>query len=303
MKPYENLDAYMDHAMPRFEAFMQTSLQQITEGKGTLYEAMSYSLEGGGKRFRPLLMFASATLAGGELEETFPAAAALEMIHTYSLIHDDLPAMDDDDLRRGKPTNHKMYGEAAAILAGDSLLTGAFSVLLMNEMAGKAKSFHLARSLADAAGAKGMVAGQIADIEGEERTLAMHELQDVHNKKTGALIEFATEAGARIAGAEAEVVSALGEYARHLGLAYQIHNDLKDIMLDQAESGKIQGHDQELQKNTYPSILGTEGALEALKREREHAQAALESIDFSRFAQLNEKGSELLKELLKYVEF
>lgn len=300
MIQFQNLEEFTGYYMKRFEEYLQASLERASEGEGTLYEAMAYSLKGGGKRFRPLLMFAGAQAAGGQVEAAFPAAAALEMIHTYSLIHDDLPAMDDDDLRRGRPTNHKVFGEAAAILAGDALLTAAFQLLLDEEWVGEAKSFQLARQLAEAAGAKGMVAGQIADIEGERRTLTLEELQNVHIRKTGALIKYAAETGAQIAGANAGVTVALSQYAHHIGLAFQIHNDLKDVMLDQEASGKVRGHDEDMQKNTYPSLLRKEGALKALEQENQQALTALDKLEEEK---ANEDGVQLLRELLKYVKF
>lgn len=302
MMQFHTLEEFTSYYMSRFDAFLQAKLQEVSEGQGTLYEAMAYSLKGGGKRFRPLLMFASAYAAGGNVERTFPAAAALEMIHTYSLIHDDLPAMDDDDLRRGHPTNHKVYGEAAAILAGDALLTAAFEIILESEFVGEEKSYLLAKRLAEAAGPRGMVAGQIADIEGEEKVLTVEELQQVHIRKTGALIEYAAATGASIVGASNGVAAALGSYAHHLGLAFQIHNDLKDIMLDQEASGKTQGHDEDMQKNTYPSLLGRGGALQALEQQNLQALAALDRI-VEQEDSAGQEGVQLLRELLKYVKF
>ncbi|HBK5306544.1 TPA: polyprenyl synthetase family protein, partial [Enterococcus faecium] len=199
------------------------------------------------------------------------------MIHTYSLIHDDLPAMDDDDLRRGKPTNHKVFGEATAILAGDGLLTGAFQLLSLSQL-GLSEKVLLMQKLAKAAGNQGMVAGQMGDIEGEKVSLTLEELAAVHEKKTGALIEFALIAGGVLANQTEEVIGLLTQFAHHYGLAFQIRDDLLDATSTEADLGKKVGRDEALNKSTYPALLGIAGAKDALTHQLAEGSAVLEKI-------------------------
>lgn len=222
-------------------------------------DAMVYSLNAGGKRVRPILLL--ATLAGynKSITDGYPVACALEMIHTYSLIHDDLPAMDDDDYRRGKPTNHKVFGEAMAILAGDGLLTFSFKLLTMTNLPAD-KKVKLIERIAEAAGPCGMVGGQAADMEGEDRDLPVEELQSIHERKTGELLAVSVEAGAIIAGVNDEEQAALRQYARHLGIAFQIKDDILDVEGDEATIGKPVGSDEGNKKSTYPKLLGLDGA-------------------------------------------
>lgn len=232
----------------------------------SLVEAMNYSLQAGGKRLRPLLLF--ATLTGFEKDPAIglQVATALEMIHTYSLIHDDLPSMDNDDLRRGKPTNHKVFGEALAILAGDALLTYGFQVVaeinhpdVTNEM-----KITLIHELAISAGPEGMVGGQVADMEGENKALSLTELEYIHERKTGKLLGYAIIAGAVLANASARQIALLREFSYHLGLAFQIRDDILDIEGTVEEIGKPIGSDETNHKSTYPSVLTLEGAKEKL---------------------------------------
>ncbi len=209
--------------------------------------------------------------------QDYQVAASLEMIHTYSLIHDDLPAMDDDDLRRGKPTNHKVFGEATAILAGDGLLTGAFQLLSLSQL-GLSEKVLLMQQLAKAAGNQGMVAGQMGDIEGEKVSLTLEELAAVHEKKTGALIEFALIAGGILANQTEEVIGLLTQFAHHYGLAFQIRDDLLDATSTEADLGKKVGRDEALNKSTYPALLGIAGAKDALTHQLAEGSAVLEKI-------------------------
>jgi geranylgeranyl diphosphate synthase type II len=221
---------------------------------------MAYSLLAGGKRFRPLLVLLACEACGGETEAALPAACAIEMIHTYSLIHDDLPAMDDDDLRRGRPTNHVVYGEALAILAGDGLLTLAFEIVARDIQPASAAAACCA-DLARAAGMAGMVGGQVADLEAEGRTIStLEELEAIHRRKTGALLSSALTMGARIADASPEMVDRLGQYGRCLGLAFQITDDLLDVRGDQKALGKAVQKDASRGKLTYPVLLGIEAS-------------------------------------------
>ncbi|KIY21971.1 MULTISPECIES: polyprenyl synthetase family protein [Mesobacillus] len=232
-----------------------------------LAKAMLYSLEAGGKRIRPLLVFAVIDAFGKDPIHGLDAAAAIEMVHTYSLIHDDLPSMDDDDLRRGKPTNHKVFGEATAILAGDALLTLSFSMLadMPEEAALATVKFSLIKGLSVAAGAAGMVGGQIADMEGEHKQLTLEQLEYIHLHKTGKLLEYSIIAGAEIAGANEVQKKMLAKFAYHLGLAFQIRDDILDLEGTEEMIGKPIGSDAMNEKSTYPALLGLEGAKKALQ--------------------------------------
>lgn len=274
--------------MGEFNNFRKQSLSLIEKEMDTfingytannqLKEAMLYSIRAGGKRFRPLLVLAVIHSFNKEAQtHDYQVAAALEMIHTYSLIHDDLPAMDDDDLRRGKPTNHKVFGEAHAILAGDGLLTAAFQLVAISQIQLDQKVL-LIQLLCKAAGAQGMVAGQAGDLQGENRSLSLTELVDVHEKKTGALIEFALLAGGILAQQPEEVVDLLGVFAQHLGLAFQIRDDLLDATSSEKELGKQVGRDEALNKSTYPSLLGVDGAKKALNEQLLFGIRTLEKI-------------------------
>ena len=232
------------------------------EDIASLLEAEKYSLFAGGKRIRPLLTLEFCKLFGSEEEAAIPFACAVEMIHTYSLIHDDLPCMDDDDLRRGKPTNHKVFGESTALLAGDSLLTGAFEVAASNTVAGPEISAKAVAYLASCAGRYGMIGGQIMDLEGEKRKLSLDELLKLHSMKTGALISAASVLGALAAGvsftdrAMEDVVT----YAENIGLAFQIVDDVLDKTGDVATLGKNTGMDEERQKNTFLTFYSVKEA-------------------------------------------
>ncbi|MFU2013504.1 polyprenyl synthetase family protein [Peribacillus butanolivorans] len=236
------------------------------EAPAVVKEAMTYSLEAGGKRIRPLLVFAVLEAFGKNLKTGIPAAAAIEMIHTYSLIHDDLPAMDDDDLRRGKPTNHKVFGEAVAVLAGDALLTYSFQLvtdMIDPEVTAEMK-LNLVSEIAKSAGAEGMVGGQVADMEGESKQLTLKELEYIHEHKTGKLLTASIISGAILAGANNEQHQHLRDFAYHLGLAFQIRDDILDIEGSVELIGKPVGSDEGNHKSTYPSLLTLEGAKEKL---------------------------------------
>lgn len=245
----------------------------------TLKEAMLYSLNAGGKRVRPLLMLATIS-AYRSIEETdYQVACALECIHTYSLIHDDLPAMDDDDYRRGKPTNHRIFGEAMAILAGDGLLTRAFELISMIDGISAEDKVTLVQQLAQAAGAEGMVGGQVADLEGEGKKLALHELEYIHHHKTGALLQYAIVAGAILAKASEQETEHLRTFSEQLGLVFQIKDDILDVEGNAEQMGKATGSDESKLKSTYPRLLTLEGAKEKLQFHADKALASLEVID------------------------
>ena len=249
---------------------------------GNLQRAMAYSLLSGGKRIRPVLTLAACRLFGGQAEKALPFACGLEMIHTYSLIHDDLPCMDNDDFRRGKPTNHKVYGEATAVLAGDSLLTAAFGVLAQAELSPEQIVRGVA-CLSQAAGPAGMAGGQILDLLGEGKTLTYDEIVQIQNLKTGCMIEAAVRLGAIAAGSTPEEEEAVAEYARKIGLAFQIRDDVLDVLGDEAELGKPIGSDQENQKSTFVGLKGIEGCEALIEKLTEGAVASLASYPGSEF--------------------
>ncbi|MFA9555984.1 polyprenyl synthetase family protein [Evansella sp. AB-rgal1] len=258
----------------------------------TLKQSMTYSLKAGGKRLRPMLLLATLSGYNKPLDLGYDVAAAIEMIHTYSLIHDDLPAMDDDDLRRGKPTNHKVYGEAMAILAGDGLLTYSFQCLSSLHLDSEMK-VNLIFEIAKAAGPLGMVGGQVADIEGENKELNVDQLEEIHNRKTGELLGVSVVAGAILAGVSDGERHSLKLFAKHLGIAFQIKDDILDVEGDQQIIGKPVGSDEQNNKSTYPKILGMDGAKEKLSYHIEHAKKYLYETSMNHT---------LLEELTNYIE-
>ena len=247
-----------------------------------LDEAMDYSLLAGGKRIRPVLVLETCRLCGGDPEAAMPFACGLEMVHTYSLIHDDLPAMDNDDLRRGRPTNHRDYGEATAILAGDGLLTAAFSQLAQAPLSA-AQVVDGVACLARAAGPKGMVGGQALDLAGEGRTLDVSALEQLQSLKTGALISAAVELGCIAAGGTAAQRAAVLRYAPPLGRAFQIRDDILDVIGSQAELGKEIGSDQANEKSTFVTALGLERCDQLVHTLTDQAVAALAEFEHPEF--------------------
>ena len=240
---------------------------------GQLQEAMRYSLLAGGKRVRPVLTCAFAEMFGGEWEKAVPLGCALELIHTYSLIHDDLPCMDDDDLRRGKPTCHKVYGETLAVLAGDALQPEAFAILAAAEGLSAQQRIDAVAVLARAAGGDGMVAGQVLDLDGKCRSREQVEL--LHSLKTGAMIAAAAELGCVAANAAPEQRQAARDYAREVGLAFQIRDDMLDVIADQTEFGKPIGSDREEGKTTFVDLIGLDGCEREVAACTGRAKAAL----------------------------
>jgi geranylgeranyl diphosphate synthase type II len=260
------LDAFAHKYKLLVEAELRTLVDRL-DAPPVIKKSMNYSLEAGGKRIRPLLLFATLDAFGVDPAKGILAAAAIEMVHTYSLIHDDLPSMDDDDLRRGKPTNHKVFGEAIAVLAGDALLTYSFEVIgrIPNEYATAETKIKLVIGLAKAAGTEGMVGGQVADMEGEGKTLTLGELEYIHIHKTGKLLGFSVLAGAIMADATSSQLENLSAFAHHLGLAFQIQDDILDLVGNQELLGKPVGSDTTNHKSTYPQLLSLQGAKNALK--------------------------------------
>jgi geranylgeranyl diphosphate synthase, type II len=259
-QPSFDLAAYMAERARAVDQALGRLLPAESVPPETLHRAMRYSVFAGGKRFRPILVIAGAEAVGGGLDDVMPTACAVEMIHTYSLIHDDLPAMDNDDLRRGVPTSHKVFGEAIAILAGDALLTLAFRLLADNVAEGTdaRRLREVLVEVADAAGSAGMVGGQVADIESEGKTVGAETVDYIHTHKTAALIRAAICAGAILAGATEAQRSALRLVGRNLGLAFQIMDDILDVTATSEALGKTAGKDQAQHKATYPAVHGIE---------------------------------------------
>ena len=272
-------------------------LKTPIHSKTIIYEAMSYSIGVGGKRIRPILALALCDMLGGNIEEALPFAVAIEMIHTYSLIHDDLPCMDDDDLRRGKPSCHKVFGEAIAILAGDALLTEAFEIMARyhgNAALSAEDKLKIIMSVAHAAGPGGMIGGQVLDMlnEGGGRCVTIDELRYMYFLKTGQLFSMAAEIGAIVAGAGKESTKRIGNFAENLGLAFQIKDDILDIVGNSITLGKNIGMDVERGKSTFVTVLGLDGAIEMLEQT---TKAAIGEI-----AHFGEQA-EFLAELTKYL--
>ncbi len=251
---------FLNERKHAIENYLSTSFIDLSFPE-TLRSAMMYSLMAGGKRLRPVLMLTTANSLGADVNNMMPVAAAIEMIHTYSLIHDDLPAMDNDDYRRGKLTNHKVYGEAMAILAGDALLTKAFELMttasIDNNLSPQSVLITI-QEIAKAAGAVGMVGGQVADMEAEALTPTIDQLRYIHEHKTGDLLTVSVRAGAILCNASDQQLTALTTYAKNIGLAFQIQDDILDIIGDENKLGKPIGSDMRKNKMTYPALKGIE---------------------------------------------
>ena len=273
-----NLTRYLAERRRLVDRTLKHVLAQNRTPPRRLDQAMRYSLFSGGKRIRPILALASGEAVGATVERVLPFACALEMIHTYSLIHDDLPAMDDDDLRRGKPTNHTVFGEGLAILAGDGLLTEAFRVMAEGALQNgqnRAAVLRALQEVATAAGATGMVGGQVADLEAESKKPTRARVEYIHTRKTAALIRAAVRAGALVGGARPAQFARLDRYGAALGLAFQIADDILDVEGSTDKTGKRAGRDAQLHKVTYPAAVGMDNAK---RRARELLDEALEAL-------------------------
>ncbi|MDR0852759.1 MAG: polyprenyl synthetase family protein [Clostridiales Family XIII bacterium] len=259
-------------------------IPEVDKKSNTLFEAMKYTLKGGGKRLRSILLLTTCDLVGGDEMQALPYACAVEYIHNYSLIHDDLPAIDNDDLRRGKASTHVVFGEAMAILAGDGLLNSAFEVMLrdMNFYFDKPdllkRRIKAANEIAKCAGVRSMIAGQVADIEAEDKAVSPELLDYIHINKTAALIQASVLAGAYLGGANAETIENLSIYGENLGLAFQIADDILDVTGDESELGKHVGKDIAAKKATYPALHGLENSHERLNELTEIAAGAAERV-------------------------
>lgn len=275
-----DLNAALSEAAAKVESTLDAILAADGAPEAMIYDAMRYTTLAGGKRLRPFLVLQSSRLFDVGEASALRTGAALELIHCYSLVHDDLPAMDDDDLRRGKPTLHKQFDEATAILAGDGLLTMAFEVLADDRTHADADvRANLVLGLAQASGVRGMVGGQMIDLQAETRTLTLDEITQLQRLKTGALIRFGCEAGAILGGATKRARSALTNYAQDLGLAFQIADDLLDVEGSVEETGKAVGKDADAGKETFVSLLGIDGARQRANELVDQAVAHLSAFD------------------------
>jgi geranylgeranyl diphosphate synthase type II len=287
-----NLNSYLKQQQRLVEQALDQSIAIAKPAK--IYEAMRYSLLAGGKRLRPILCLATSDLTGGTIEMAMPTACALEMIHTMSLIHDDLPAMDNDDFRRGKPTNHKVYGEDIAILAGDGLLAYAFEyVATQTRNVAPENILRVVACLGRTVGAAGLVGGQVLDLESEGKSdITAETLSFIHTHKTGALLEASVVSGAILANASEEDITRLSQYAQNIGLAFQIIDDILDITATDEQLGKTAGKDLEAQKATYPSLWGLE-----------KSQAKAQELVNKAIAQLSNYGvkAEPLRAIANYI--
>jgi len=273
-----DLKNYFEERLSRVDRLLDACLPKEDTLPASLHKAMRYSVFAGGKRIRPMLMIAACEAVGGDVAKVLPAACAMEMVHAYSLIHDDLPAMDDDDFRRGRPTNHKVFGEANAILAGDALLTEAF-ILLSNPESNRGVSaetlLRVIHLIGRCAGSLGMVAGQVVDMESEGTEVDLPTLEYIHTHKTGALILASIQTGALLGGGSEDALAALTRYGEASGLAFQLADDILDVVGDREVLGKDVGNDEARGKATYVALLGLEGARLRASELRDLAVAAL----------------------------
>ena len=279
--PEFDLQAYLKVKRTAVNAFLENLLQDL-QAPPRIVAAMHYSLTAGGKRLRPILCLAAADAVGGRSEDVLYAGCALELIHTYSLIHDDLPVMDDDDLRRGKPTCHVAFDEATALLAGDALLTLAFEVLSQERSRSRApdaERLRVIHMVSTAAGYGGMIGGQMLDMAAEGRSIALPDLERMHRLKTGAIIEAAVGVGAILGGGDSIQIQQLKRYAGNIGLAFQIMDDILNVEGDPNLLGKAVGTDQDRQKSTYPSLLGLDDSKALAAEIVDNALMAIELFD------------------------
>jgi geranylgeranyl diphosphate synthase type II len=291
-----DLKAYLKEKITLVDAALERYLPKEEERPQSLHKAMRYSIFAGGKRVRPVLMLAACEAVGGAIDNAMPAACAMEMIHTYSLIHDDLPAMDDDDFRRGRPTSHKVFGDAIAILAGDGLLTEAFKLMTDTRFASDVDAgikIAVINEIATCAGTYGMVGGQVVDMESEGKSdIDLPIVQYIHTHKTGALIKASVVAGALLGGADEKQLAAIRRYGEAAGLAFQIADDILDIEGTTEEIGKDAGSDQARGKATYPAVMGLAAAKQEAQAMMDEAMLALVPLGVA---------AEPLREIARYI--
>src|SRR5947199_8390765 len=272
------LKQYLQQQQKLIAAALGRYLPRASTRPKTLHEAMRYSLFAGGKRLRPILTLAAAEACGGKIENARPLACAMECIHTYSLVHDDLPSMDNDDFRRGRATCHKVFGEGIAVLAGDALLTIAFEIVSHTKPSHRYDPFTLLRQVAVAAGSRKLIAGQVADLEAEGKKVSLADLQYIHRNKTAAILTASVCLGAMSANATAKELAAMTKFGRALGLAFQVIDDILDVTQTSEKLGKSAGKDVAEQKATYPAIIGLDKSRVEAKRLTKQAHAALSTF-------------------------
>jgi len=286
-----NPDSFLSDTRKRLESALETTLPAADREPQRLHQAMRHAVLGGGKRLRPALVLAASQCCGGSTETAMPSAVAVELIHAYSLVHDDLPAMDNDELRRGRPTCHIAFDEATAILAGDALQTLAFETLGTTQASAE-QVLEMMRVLAAASGHRGMAGGQALDLDATGEQPSMEALETMHRRKTGALIEASLVLGALAADASEASISALREFGRAIGLAFQVQDDILDVEGSAEKTGKPQGSDSNQNKATYTSLLGIEGARQRLESLSGSANEALEGVT---------GNTELLRALARFI--
>jgi geranylgeranyl diphosphate synthase type II len=291
----DGLSSYLEERRKLVERALARSVPSASVRPVTIHRAMRHSLLAGGKRLRPILTLAAAEACGAkDLKNILPAACAVELIHTYSLVHDDLPCMDDDDLRRGRPTCHKVFGEGVAVLAGDALLTQAFGLLSTVKAPQRHPLSRLLAETAETAGSLQLIAGQVADIEAEGRKLSLGDVRFIHERKTAAMIVLSLRLGAMIANATPSQLKALTDFGCSLGLAFQILDDILDVTATSEQLGKSAGKDLKAAKATYPAVLGLEAARKEAEKTTRAALRALQPLD-TRGERLREIAEYLLK--------
>ena len=289
-----DLKTYLTTRAAEVDAAMDAFLPKAKERPATIHAAMRYSIFAGGKRLRPVLCLAAAEACGGEIPNALAAACAVELMHTYSLVHDDLPAMDDDDLRRGRPTCHKVYGEGMAVLCGDALLTESFAVLARTMPTKRYGTRDYIAELADTGGSRKLIGGQVMDLEGEGQKLTKRDLVRIHEAKTAALLTTSLRLGAMTANATPAKLQALTLFGHALGLAFQVIDDILDVTQSTEMLGKTAGKDQAVEKSTYPAILGLDASRKEAARLTKAAMDALKPFG-TKAARLEEIASHLLK--------
>src|SRR6201981_946587 len=288
-----NLKAYLRARQREIDRALERYLPRETTRPATIHKAMRYSLFAGGKRLRPILCLAAAEACGGKMDQALPFACAIECIHTYSLVHDDLPSMDNDDFRRGRPTCHKVFGEGIAVLAGDALLTIAFELVSKAKPTLRYDTSILLREIAVAAGSQKLIAGQVADLEAEGKNVKRDQLQFIHQNKTAAILKTSVRLGAMSANADTRKLSAISRFGQRLGLAFQIIDDILDVTQTSEILGKSAGKDVAAKKATYPAVIGLEKSRAEARRLTRQAHNALSIF--------SDRDAEALHELANYL--
>jgi len=290
-----NLKRYLQTRQQKIDHALNRYLPKANTKPATLHRAMRYSLFAGGKRLRPILCLAAAEACRGSIDSALPLACALECIHTYSLVHDDLPSMDNDDFRRGRPTCHKVFGEGIAVLAGDALLTIAFEIVSRAKAAPRYEVAILLREIAVAAGSEKLIAGQVADLEAEGKTVKRDQLQFIHENKTAAILKSSVRLGAMSANADSKKLSAITRFGQRLGLAFQIIDDILDVTQTSEILGKSAGKDVAAKKATYPAVIGLEKSRAEARQLTRQAHNALSIFSSSDAEPLHALANYLLE--------